>query len=97
MIKQILRIFLSEFLNHHDTKDRVTRFFGGKLGEYFSDKCVPYTVAYAGYCHSSNVENEERNNHEEADTLIVRECIFFVCFFVVFYAFFLRYETSQRG
>ena len=71
----IKNISISEFLNHHDTKDRLTRFFGGKLCEYFSDICVPYAVAYAGYCHSSNVENEVRNNHEEADTLIGRECM----------------------
>ena len=31
----IKSISMSEFLSHHDTKDRLTRFFGGKLCEYF--------------------------------------------------------------
>ena len=32
-------------------------------------------ISYGGRCYSNDLSNKEENNHEEADTLIVRECL----------------------
>ena len=71
----IKNLALSKLLSHHDTKQRLTCYFGKKAVDHYQQRGMPYSVAYNGYVFSSDQRNEETNNHEEADTLMIRECV----------------------
>ena len=42
---------------------------------HYKELGSPYIISYGGRCHNNKPSNEETNNHEEADTLIIRECL----------------------
>ena len=66
---------MSQFLSHEETKPILTKYLAEKILQYNCDSAKLVIVSASGYTSSNSSLLFEDNNHEEGDTLLIRQAV----------------------